>query len=69
MGDENAAPGADKPKLAKLYIGQHGPSVWRAGMEMGNPISDGLSAFASHFPRRPCSCVLLSVLKYWISTL
>lgn len=31
---------------SKLYIGQHGPSVWREGMQIGNPISEGLSACA-----------------------
>lgn len=29
---------------SKLYIGQHGPSVWREGMQIGNPMSEGLSA-------------------------
>ncbi|KAI6099856.1 actin family [Pisolithus thermaeus] len=27
---------------AKLYLGQHGPSIWREGMEIGNPWRDGL---------------------------
>lgn len=27
----------------KLYIGQHGPSVWREDMQIGNPMSEGLS--------------------------
>ncbi|KAF8505513.1 actin-like protein Arp4p [Russula emetica] len=26
----------------KLYIGQHGPSVWRENMQIGNPMSEGL---------------------------
>lgn len=30
-------------KFTKIYIGQNGPSVWRSGMEVGNPIVDGLS--------------------------
>ncbi|PPQ79564.1 hypothetical protein CVT25_003446 [Psilocybe cyanescens] len=29
-------------KFTKIYIGQNGPSVWRSGMEVGNPIVDGL---------------------------
>lgn len=33
-----------KNAKAKLYLGQHGPSIWRAGMEIGNPMRDGLSA-------------------------
>ncbi|KAF8204956.1 actin-related protein Arp4p [Pholiota molesta] len=37
---ENAA--ADKPKFRKIYLGQSGPSVWREGMEIGNPVVDGL---------------------------
>ncbi|KAG6833774.1 hypothetical protein H0H87_001206 [Tephrocybe sp. NHM501043] len=27
---------------SKLHIGQNGPSMWREGMEVGNPIVDGL---------------------------
>lgn len=30
------------PKFAKIYIGQNGPSIWREGMEIGNPVIDGL---------------------------
>ena len=29
---------------SKLFIGQHGPSVWREEMQIGNPMSEGLSA-------------------------
>lgn len=44
MGDtgENNAE-SSKSKFAKLYIGQSGPSIWREGMEVANPIVDGLS--------------------------
>lgn len=35
--------GSNKSKFAKLYIGQSGPSMWREGMEVANPIVDGLS--------------------------
>ncbi|EKM80508.1 hypothetical protein AGABI1DRAFT_113677 [Agaricus bisporus var. burnettii JB137-S8] len=43
MGDtgENNAE-SSKSKFAKLYIGQSGPSIWREGMEVANPIVDGL---------------------------
>ncbi|KAH9943091.1 brg1-associated factor b [Epithele typhae] len=45
MGDAAAPEGeqlsAPKPK-AKLYIGQNGPSLWRSGMQVGNPMHDGL---------------------------
>jgi actin-like protein 6B len=34
--------GVKQPKNAKLYLGQHGPSIWRDGMEIGNPVRDGL---------------------------
>lgn len=27
----------------ELFIGQNGPSVWRAGMEIENPMQEGLS--------------------------
>ncbi|GLB33592.1 putative actin family protein [Lyophyllum shimeji] len=30
------------PKRVKMYIGQNGPSMWRAGMETANPMVDGL---------------------------
>lgn len=32
------------PGKAKLFIGQQGPSIWRAGMEVSNPLSDGIGA-------------------------
>ncbi|KAI9067599.1 actin-like protein Arp4p [Trametes sanguinea] len=47
MGEEGAAPPEGeqpqpvKPKV-KLFIGQNGPSLWRSGMEVGNPMHDGL---------------------------
>jgi len=31
---------------SKLYMGQHGPSVWRENMQIGNPMSEGSSACA-----------------------
>ena len=50
MGDatapEGEQPQAPKPKV-KLYIGQNGPSLWRSGMQVGNPMHDGLSAYTS----------------------
>ncbi|KAG1892690.1 actin family [Suillus subluteus] len=30
------------PSDAKLYLGQNGPSIWREGMEIGNPVRDAL---------------------------
>ncbi|KXN87872.1 Actin-related protein 4 [Leucoagaricus sp. SymC.cos] len=43
MGDATDDPNvANKSKYAELYIGQSGPSIWREGMEVGNPIVDGL---------------------------
>jgi len=33
---------AARPKFAKIYIGQSGPSVWRENMEIGHPLVDGL---------------------------
>lgn len=40
--DGAAQSSAAKPKYANMYIGQNGPSIWRPGMEIGNPITDGL---------------------------
>ncbi|TFY81831.1 hypothetical protein EWM64_g2177 [Hericium alpestre] len=31
-----------KEAISKMFIGQHGPSIWREGMEIGNPMKDGL---------------------------
>lgn len=48
MGDANESNNiSNKSKYAKLYIGQSGPSIWREGMEVANPIVDGLSEFLS----------------------
>ncbi|KAI0676897.1 actin-like protein Arp4p [Trametes maxima] len=45
MGEAGASEGeqpqAPKPKV-KLHIGQNGPSLWRSGMQVGNPMHDGL---------------------------
>ena len=32
-------------KFAQIFIGHNGPSVWRAGMEIGNPLVEGLSTW------------------------
>ena len=45
---EGEQPPAPKPK-AKLYIGQNGPSLWRSGMQVGNPMHEGLGASQYHF--------------------
>lgn len=37
MGDPGAAP--NRPKM---FVGQSGPSLWREGMEVQNPIDDGM---------------------------
>jgi actin-like protein 6B len=39
----------------KLYIGQHGPSVWREGMQIGNPMNEGLSTSRLIVVSRPSS--------------
>ncbi len=38
---EGEQPAPPKPKV-KLHIGQNGPSLWRNGMHVGNPMADGL---------------------------
>lgn len=38
--DETTKP---NKKNVKLFLGQHGPSIWRENMEIGNPMRDGLS--------------------------
>ena len=42
--DTEGADTAPPRDESKLYIGQHGPSVWREDMQIANPMSDGLSA-------------------------
>ncbi|KZV75422.1 brg1-associated factor b [Peniophora sp. CONT] len=33
---------AGSASSSKMFIGQHGPTVWRANMQVGNPIQDGM---------------------------
>jgi len=40
--DDYSAP-RPAPKIAKMFIGQDGPSIYREGMEVGNPLKEGLS--------------------------
>lgn len=40
---ENGNSGETKSAYSQIFIGQNGPSTWRAGMEIGNPLQDGLS--------------------------
>jgi actin-like protein 6A len=42
---EEGEDGEAKKKNAKLFLGQHGPSIWRDQMEIGNPLREGLSMF------------------------
>jgi actin-like protein 6B len=44
-GDDPENKTSQSLKDVRLYLGQHGPSVWRENMEIGNPMRDGLSAF------------------------
>ena len=41
---DTGEPQEPAPVENKMYIGQHGPSIWREGMHIGNPIKDGMSA-------------------------
>jgi actin-like protein 6B len=43
---DTEAESAPQKDESKLYIGQHGPSVWRENMQIGNSMSEGLSACA-----------------------
>lgn len=46
MSDSMENPEATvRPKFAKIYIGQSGPSVWRDKMEIDHPLVDGLSSY------------------------
>jgi actin-like protein 6A len=40
---ENGETTQKPPSDAKLYLGQNGPSIWREGMEIGNPVRESLS--------------------------
>ncbi|KAI0301802.1 actin-related protein Arp4p [Multifurca ochricompacta] len=43
MAEAGTEPETASPKEeSKLYIGQHGPSVWREDMQIGNPMNEGL---------------------------
>ncbi|TFK43153.1 actin family [Crucibulum laeve] len=39
---EEGSEAANKSPLATMHLGQSGPSIWRAGMEVGNPLIEGL---------------------------
>lgn len=52
-GDVAMADTADGKK-PRFYIGQSGPSIWRHGMEIGNPIKDGLSTFGNLYQQSNC---------------
>ncbi|KII95776.1 hypothetical protein PLICRDRAFT_96688 [Plicaturopsis crispa FD-325 SS-3] len=41
-GEDASRQDTPNTKNAKTYIGQHGPSIWREGMEVANPVKDGL---------------------------
>lgn len=58
---EGEQPQPPKPRV-KLYIGQNGPSLWRSGMQVGNPMHDGLSSFS--FLKNPaCSLTTAGVIS------
>lgn len=40
---ENGETTSKPPSDSNLYLGQNGPSIWREGMEIGNPVRDALS--------------------------
>ncbi|EGO27381.1 hypothetical protein SERLADRAFT_460685 [Serpula lacrymans var. lacrymans S7.9] len=40
--DGDAPTEPTKKKDTKMFLGQHGPSIWREGMEIGSPLRDGL---------------------------
>jgi actin-like protein 6B len=43
MGEDGAPPPPPAPKV-KMYIGQHGPGLWRPGMDVASPVRNGMSA-------------------------
>ena len=40
-------------KIAKMFVGQDGPSIYREGMEVGNPLKEGLSTHPLSVFTRP----------------
>jgi actin-like protein 6A len=47
-GDQSTtANTTEKQKKMSLFVGQHGPSLYRAGMEIGNPMQGAMSEFHS----------------------
>ena len=45
MEDPTQEPQHSSKKYAKLFIGQSGPSLWRDGMQVANPLREGLSMY------------------------
>lgn len=50
-------------KSLNLYIGENGPSLWRAGMEVSNPIVDGLSKLYIYLSIDQCDLTRLWVCQ------
>lgn len=46
-GEEEKKP----DKQAKLFISQNGPSMWREGMQVANPVQNGMSACSLDYHR------------------
>lgn len=68
----DSADGSDaggKPKYVRAYMGQEGPSIWRDGMEIGNPLKDGLSKLPNLSLFIYMSHTLLNASQSTISTL
>lgn len=42
----NVSGASESVSKAKSFFGHSGPSIWRANMEIGNPITDGLSGLS-----------------------
>jgi actin-like protein 6B len=43
--EENGEPNVSAVPKKTLHVGQHGPNLWRPHMEIGNPLSEGISAY------------------------
>ena len=65
MGETGEDAGVvSKPGNATVYLGQHGPSIWREGMEIANPMREGLSTSFPFCVRYLRAYIYYNLLQY-----
>ena len=68
MTEEGGETPAQKSPFSQIFVGQHGPSIWREGMEIGNPLNDGLSACSSRLEGMATYCMASQGFQSYFSS-